>query len=145
MGNQRIDIYQKIIKEGRFHSPVAALIGVRFVLVERGKAIFHLDAQEHHINSIGTVQGGILTVIADSAMGIAYGSLLEEEQGFCAIDININFLHPVFKGYLTAIGTVGHSGKRSGFAECEIFLHKNQERVDTPKLVAKATSNLILL
>ena len=51
--------------------PMAALIGLRLVAIEPGRARFELDADHRHHNPMGTLHGGILCDIADSAMGMA--------------------------------------------------------------------------
>lgn len=46
--------------------------------------------------------------LADSAMGIAYASTLEEGQSFATLELKINFLRPVRSGMLVAEGVVVH-------------------------------------
>src|SRR5437763_16121914 len=49
--------------------PVALLIGFEPVAVERGAAVFRLDARrDKHANPMGTLHGGILCDVAHAAM-----------------------------------------------------------------------------
>ena len=82
--------------------PVADLVGVELTSMERGRAVFHLDARPEHASPLGTVQGGIICVLADAAMGAAYVSLLEEEETFATLELKTNYLKPVWSGRLTA-------------------------------------------
>ncbi len=61
-------------------APMASLIGLRLVAIEPGRARFELDADHRHHNPMGTLHGGILCDIADSAMGMAYASTLGEGE-----------------------------------------------------------------
>ena len=61
-------------------APMAPLIGLRLVAIEPGRARFELDADHRHHNPMGTLHGGILCDIADSAMGMAYASTLGEGE-----------------------------------------------------------------
>ena len=77
---------------------------------------FSLDADERHHNPMGTLHGGVLCDIADVAMGLAYGSTLEEGETFTTLELKINFLRPVRSARLVADGLVVQRGKigRSG-------------------------------
>ena len=91
------------------------------------------------------MQWGVHTILADATMGISFGSLLTVGQGFSSIEIKINFIRPVFQGYLEAIETVIHEGKRTGMAEWSIYIKKYQSDDNPGKLADRATSNLFLL
>ena len=45
---------------------------------------------------MGTVHGGILCTLADSAMGMAFASSLGEEETFTTLEIKVNYTRPVF-------------------------------------------------
>src|SRR6185436_17967742 len=92
-------------------SPMALLIGLRLVDIEPGRARFELDADHRHHNPMGTLHGGILCDIADSAMGMAYASTLGEGESFTTLELKINFLKPVWNGRLQAVGTVVKRGR----------------------------------
>jgi len=118
--------------------PIAETIGFRFVDVEPGRALFELEVEQRHANPMGTVHGGILCDLADAAMGCAYASLLEEGESFTTLELKINFLRPFWTGRLTATGTVAHSGRTVGLAECDV--HDEHGR-----LIARATSTCMTL
>jgi uncharacterized protein (TIGR00369 family) len=118
--------------------PVGQLLGFRVVEVEKGRAVFVLDAGPQHANPMGTLHGGILCDLADAAMGIAYASTLEEDESFTTLELKINFLKPVWTARLTATGSVVKRGKTVGMTECDITDEKGS-------LVAKATSTCMTL
>ncbi len=84
--------------------PIGTLIGFRLIAVEPGRAQFALDADERHHNPMGTLHGGVLCDIADVAMGMAYGSTLDEGETFTTLELKINVLRPVTRAHLVADG-----------------------------------------
>jgi uncharacterized protein (TIGR00369 family) len=113
--------------------PVAQLIGFRITDLDRGTCTVELDAGRKHHNPMGTVHGGIVTDIADAAMGIACASTLNKGESFTTLELKLNFMRPVFEELLKAVGTVVHRGRSVVVVECTVT---NREG----KLVAKGTS-----
>ena len=116
-------------------APMASLIGLRLVAIEPGRARFELDADHRHHNPMGTLHGGILCDIADSAMGMAYASTLGEGESFTTLELKINFLRPVRSARLVAEGTIVQQGRSAGMAECVVT---DQDG----RLIAKAVSTM---
>jgi len=100
--------------------PVAALVGVELTTMDGGRATFHLDARPEHASPLGTVQGGILCVLADAAMGAAYVSLLGDDESFATVELKMNYLKPVWSGRMTAVAEVVKAGRTIGLVECRI-------------------------
>lgn len=87
---------------------------------------------------MGTLHGGVLCDIADIAMGVAYSSNLDEGESFTTLELKINFLKPVWKARLTAVGRVVKQGRTVGLVECDITDERGS-------LVAHATSTCMTL
>lgn len=119
-------------------APVARLVGFRSVSFGDGKAEFEMEADSRHHNPMGTVHGGILCTLADSAMGFAFASTLGPGESFTTLEVKMNYLRPVFEGKLTATAKVVHRGKLVGLVDCDVV---NAEG----KLVAHATSTCSVL
>jgi uncharacterized protein (TIGR00369 family) len=119
-------------------SPMASLIGLRLVNIEPGRARFELDADHRHHNPMGTLHGGILCDIADSAMGMAYASTLGEGESFTTLELTINFLRPVRSAHLIAEGTIVQQGRTAGMTECSVT-------DENGRLIAKASSTCLTL
>ena len=129
---------QKMLRGELPPAPVATLVGFGMELVEEGKAVMTLQADERHWNPMGTLHGGVLCDIADAAMGIAYATLLKEGESFTTLEMKINFLKPIWKDFLRAEGNVVRSGRTVGLVECNIFDSKGS-------LVARASSTCMTL
>lgn len=119
-------------------APIAKLIGFRLVEAENGQAVFHMQAGPAHANPMGTLHGGILCDLADAAMGIAYATLLKDDESFTTIELKINYLKPVWNSELIATASVVRAGRTVGLVECEVSDDKGH-------LVAKASSTCMTL
>ena len=117
---------------------IATLIGFTLTLVEPGRSVLEMEADERHANPMGTVHGGVLCDIADAAMGIAYAATLGEGETLTTLELKINFLKPVWAGKLVAEGRVVKGGRTVGLAECDV-------RDADGNLVARATSTCMTL
>ena len=133
-----LDNARKMITGELPPSPMAELIGLRLVAIEPGRARFELDADHRHHNPMGTLHGGILCDVADSAMGMAYASTLGEGESFTTLELKINFLRPVRSARLIAEGTIVQQGRTAGMAECSVT-------DENGRLIAKATSTCLTL
>ena len=118
--------------------PIGRLIGLRIVSVLSGESHFELDAGPHHANPMGTLHGGVLCDLADLAMGAAYASSLGREETFTTLEPKINFLRPVWRGKLFAVGKIVNRGRTVGLVECDITDSQG-------RLVAKSTSTCMTL
>lgn len=113
--------------------PVAKLIGFRLIQAKKGKAICEMLAEEKHVNTIGSIHGGILCDLSDAAMGFAFLSLLPAHQVGVTIEFKINFLAPAHPGdRLKATAKTLSRGKSLYYVECEVRNRKN-------RLVAKTS------
>jgi uncharacterized protein (TIGR00369 family) len=87
---------------------------------------------------MGTLHGGILCDIADAAMGLAYAANLAEGESFTTLELKINFLKPIWRARLRAVGRVVKQGRSTGLVECDVMDEEDS-------LVARATSTCMTL
>jgi uncharacterized protein (TIGR00369 family) len=101
--------------------PIASLLGMSLTSAEAGLAVLEYDISAQHANAMGTLHGGVLCAIADTAMGVAFYTVLEEGESLTTLELKINYLKPVWKGKLTATARVVKRGKLTGLLECDIL------------------------
>jgi uncharacterized protein (TIGR00369 family) len=135
---KHLDNLERVIRGELPPPPIARLIGFRLTSVRHGEAVVELEASETHSNPMGTLHGGVLCDIADAAMGIAYASTLEDGESFTTLELKINFLRPVWKEKLRAVGKIVKRGKVVGMVECDVT---NADGA----LVARASSTCMVL
>jgi len=106
-------------------------------LVQRGRARFELDVAPNHLNPNGTVHGGVIYSLADSAMGTALFSQLDGRQWCATLEIKMNYLLPVTAGAIAAEAVVVSRSKRIGVLEARVL-------GDGDRLVALATGTFYI-
>jgi len=113
-------------------------VGVRVAEVEECRVVLELEVHAGHRHEGGVVQGGIITQIADAAMGMSLLTLQEPDLANTTIELKINFLRPVVDGTLRAVGRVIEMKKTLLFSEADVFN-------DDGKLVARASSTCLAI
>ena len=73
-------------------APIVQTMGMRFVEVEEGRAVFEGEPAQYHYNPIGVVHGGLAATLLDSAMGCAVHSMLPVAVSYTTIEIKVNYL-----------------------------------------------------
>lgn len=121
--------------------PVAQLLGFGIDRVDEGNVVFTMPPLEAHQNPLGTVHGGIITTLLDSAMGCAVHTTLPPGGMYTTLELKVNFLRPSFAGGATLVaeGTVLHRGSTVVLADATITT------ADTGKKIAHATSTCLIL
>src|SRR5919109_553871 len=105
-----LDLAQKTLRGEVPPPPVGRLLGFVLKSIERGHAVFEMEADERHHNPMGTLHGSIYCDLADAAMGYAYAATLGEGETFTTVELKINFFRPVRRGKLTAEARVVRAG-----------------------------------
>jgi uncharacterized protein (TIGR00369 family) len=103
-------------------------------------AVFEGDAGPHLLNPLGTVHGGFVLTLIDSAAGCAVHTTLPAGVGYTTVETKVNFTAAIRadSGTLRAEGKVIASGKQICTAEARVLTRDG-------KLVAHGTSTLMIL
>ncbi|QCW49902.1 PaaI family thioesterase [Nocardioides dongxiaopingii] len=120
--------------------PISATVGMDGFELERGAVAVHLDVDPaRHYNPIGTVHGGVLSTLLDTAAGCSVHSTLAVGEAYTSLDLTVKFLRPVTgaSGRLRCTGRVIQRGRRTALAEAQLF-------DGAGKLVAHATSSCMI-
>jgi uncharacterized protein (TIGR00369 family) len=84
------------------------------------------------------VQGGVITQIADAAMGCALMTMQEPDMANTTIELKINFIRPFVEGRLRAIGRVIEIRNTLLFSEADVV-------DDDDRLIARASSTCLAI
>ncbi|WP_431280425.1 PaaI family thioesterase [Leifsonia poae] len=134
-----LDYLQSMIDGELPPPPIASHMRMALTEVGPGTATFVCEPDESHYNPIGTVHGGLVCTLLDSALGCAVQTTLAKGQGYTSIEIKVNYLRPVFAsaGPLTCVATVTKPGSRVAFADGVVTDASG-------KAVATATGSLLV-
>jgi uncharacterized protein (TIGR00369 family) len=119
--------------------PIMETIGLAGLEVAEGSVTFILDPQEFHYNPLGTVHGGIISTLLDSAAACSVHTTLPVGVAYTSMDLNVKFLRAVTvaSGQLRSTGQVLQRGRRTAYAEAKMTDAAG-------RLVAHATSSCLI-
>jgi uncharacterized protein (TIGR00369 family) len=126
------------LKERVRRSPFHRWAGLELVSVGDGKAELRMALQPHHFNPQGIVHGGIITAIADTAIGLALRSQLRPGLTHRTAQLNVHFLAKGEGTVLISHGTALHLGQRMGYGESDVMDGEG-------RLLARASGTFIVL
>lgn len=123
----------------QYPTAISSTLGMRIVAVDAGEATVEIKADAAiHGNQQGTVHGGLISELADAAIGTAHSTIMREGESFASIDLKVNFFRPVWKSTLRATAKPVQSGNTVSHYICEITR-------DDGKLAAIAISSVMTL
>jgi uncharacterized protein (TIGR00369 family) len=119
--------------------PIMMTLSVDRIEPSEGRVIVVATPNEFHYNPLGTVHGGVIATLLDTAAGCAVHTTLPAGFGYTSIDLTTKFLRPVTvdSGELRCEGTVVHRGRTTALSEARLFDARG-------RLVAQATSSCLL-
>jgi acyl-CoA thioesterase len=87
-------------------------------------SVVALDAEERHLNPHGTVHGGAIATLCDSAMGAAVAT---GENAPVTIELTVTYLEPVPQGRVVAKARVRRRGSRITIVEADVTDHEGND------------------
>jgi uncharacterized protein (TIGR00369 family) len=102
--------------------PIHDLTGMRPTEFGEGEAVVRLPATKWLTSPAGTVQGGVIAMLADTTMLIAVQTIAPTGAAYAGLDLKVNYLRPVHPDgrELTARGSVVRAGRTIVIARAEV-------------------------
>ena len=116
-------------------SPATRLLGIKMLEADEGTTLVEMACRDDFINFGGIVHGGVITALADSAMGSSLATVMPDNTRQVSFDLKLTLISAAQAGeVLRARGRVLHAGRRTAVCEARV------ETADG-RLVAKATGS----
>jgi len=119
-------------------SPFPAHLPFRLASIGLDEARVELEVEQIHLQPLGTVHGGVIATLIDTATYWAAFLVLPENTGLVNVDLKLNYLRPVSGGVLIAEGRCLRAGRTISYAEAHVTDGDG-------RLVAHGTSTLMAL
>ncbi|GAA0418078.1 aromatic compound catabolic protein [Acrocarpospora corrugata] len=102
--------------------PIAGTLDFTLLSVEPGVAVFEGQTGEHQYNPLGSIHGGYLATLLDSALGCSVMTALPPGQAYTTIQLNVNMIRPAFAhtGPLRCEARTLHVGRTVATAEAKV-------------------------
>jgi uncharacterized protein (TIGR00369 family) len=120
--------------------PIMATLGVeRVEATGDGAVSVYIQPAEFHYNPLGSVHGGVISMLLDTAAACAVHTTLPAGTGYTSLDLNARFLKPVTtaSGMLRCDGIVVSRGRSTALGEARLYDAAG-------RLVAHATSTCMI-
>lgn len=130
----------KFVSEGLIEVPIATTLGIDAFELERGSVTVRLTpVAAKHYNPLGTMHGGVISTLLDTAAACSVHSTLAAGEGYTSLDLNVKFLKAVTEesGQLRCVGSVTQRGRLTALAEAHLYDASD-------RLVAHATSTCMI-
>ena len=120
-------------------APIAQTVGFDLIEVEEGRVVFEALPTKAVYNPLGTVHGGWMATVLDSACGCVVHSMLSANQTYTTLELKTVF-HKALKADIPvrAVGRIVQIGRRAAFSEADL-------RGLDGKLYATATSTCLVM
>jgi uncharacterized protein (TIGR00369 family) len=120
-------------------APIARTLDYRLTEVEEGRVVFEGTPTRAVYNPIGTVHGGWMATLLDSACACAVHSTLKAGQTYTTLELKTVFHRTLTEGVpVRCVGRIIQVGRKAGFSEARL------EGLDG-KLYATATSTCLVM
>jgi len=118
-----LDFLKRLADGSHPAPPFAKETDMCIVEAERGRVLFAAMPSQRFYNPLGSVHGGWIATLLDSAMGCAVHSVLEAGQAYTTVDMNVSFVRAVSErtGRLKCEGRIIHAGGRIATAEGRVW------------------------
>jgi uncharacterized protein (TIGR00369 family) len=102
--------------------PIALALNFGIAEVSNGHVIFTGTPSEAYYNPIGSVHGGWMCALLDSALGCCIQTQLPAGVGYTTLDLHINFVRPISAttGLMHCEATVIHSGRTMATSQAKL-------------------------
>jgi uncharacterized protein (TIGR00369 family) len=129
------DLLQRLRKR-LADSPALGWLSPSLEELGRDRCVLKLPLREQVTNGSGTVHGGVLAMLADTAVAFALSTNFDGKMGFATADMTIHFLRRA-RGDVFARARIIKKGQRVNVGEVEIVDGSGQE-------VARALATFLL-
>ncbi|MEV6059995.1 PaaI family thioesterase [Nocardia asteroides] len=121
-------------------APMNSTVGIHVVSIDDGEVVLEFSPEERHYNLNGTVHGGMVCTVADSAMAMSVLSTLPAGFVPTTTDVQVRFFRPITtgSGVVRCFGNVVHRGRRTCAAQADLIDAEG-------RLLASATTTCLII
>jgi len=122
-GKAGLDVMQDMIAGRLPYAAIAQTLDFTVMEVRSGVAVFQGTPLAKHLNPLGTVHGGWVATLLDSALGCAIHTLMPPGRGYTTAELGVNYVKGLTPKVqrVRAEGKVIHCGRQLATAEARLF------------------------
>lgn len=122
IGRSGIEAFRAMLAGEIPRAPIAKTLGFTLVEAEPGHVQFQGKPLFAHYNPLGTVHGGWIATLLDSALGCAIHSALPAGKTYTTLELKVNYVRALTDKVplVRAVSHIIHLGGRTGTAESRL-------------------------
>ncbi|HZZ12429.1 MAG TPA: PaaI family thioesterase [Paraburkholderia sp.] len=122
-GKTGLAIIQGIMNGELPYAAIAQTLDFLIVEADAGHVVFQGTPLVRHLNPLGTVHGGWIATLLDSALGCAVHTMMPPGRGYTTAELGVNYVKAVTPRLqrVRAEGKVIHCGRQLATAEARLF------------------------
>ena len=117
-----LQIMQGILRGELPTPPIANTLDFVMIQIEEGHTIFQGTPGPKHLNPLGTIHGGWVSTLLDSALGCAVHTKMPVGRGYTTAELSVNMVRALTPKVerVRAIANVLHCGRQLATAEAKL-------------------------
>jgi uncharacterized protein (TIGR00369 family) len=121
-GKTGLEVMQAMMNAELPYAAIARTLDFTIVEVSAGHAVFQGTPLAQHLNPLGTVHGGWIATLLDSALGCSVHTMMPAGRGYTTAELSVNYVKAVTPRVqrVRAEGKVIHCGRQLATAEARL-------------------------
>ncbi|MFM0365581.1 PaaI family thioesterase [Paraburkholderia sediminicola] len=121
-GKTGLEVMQAMMNAELPYAAIARTLDFTIVEVSAGQAVFQGTPLAQHLNPLGTVHGGWIATLLDSALGCSVHTMMASGRGYTTAELSVNYVKAVTPRVqrVRAEGKVIHCGRQLATAEARL-------------------------
>ncbi len=107
-------------------SPLVRFLGIRLEDLKEGYARLAMEVEEKHLNSLGTLHGGVMATLNDVACGVAINTVLVPQATILSLDLRVEFIDTLSSGTVYCEGFLTQKKHTVAFAHSRLTDEKGR-------------------
>jgi len=135
-----LDIFERMMAGELPAPPIMVHLNIRMKEFAEGRAVFTGMPAHEFLNPLGTVHGGWISTLIDTALSCAVQTALKAGESYTTTSLMVNMVRPLLadSGEVTCEGRLVHRGSRLATSEGDL-------RDANGKLIAHGTVSCMIL
>ncbi len=133
--------YKQMLETKIANNHFTNYIGFKITSITPGFIEGSMALEQHHLQQMGFVHGGVTATVSDIVAGFAAFTLVALGQGVVTVELKVSYLNPGIGHTLKAKGQVVKAGGKLHFCESEIWVLSDTSET----LIAKSSSTMAVL
>ncbi|MEP3046346.1 MAG: PaaI family thioesterase [Roseibium sp.] len=122
VGMSGMDIFEHMLAGNLPAPPIMLHSNIRMKEFSEGRAVFTGLPEKQFLNPMGTIHGGWISTLIDTALSCAVHTLLEPGEIYTTTSLTVNMVRPLMagSGEVTCEGRAVHKGRKLATAEGDL-------------------------